>query len=215
VSEEAKESPTLKDSGVSKSSSGCGKMILSPLMAGEEVITSEEADLAKVAAPAPLEISEGVSGVEEEENNVTSNTTRQPSMFDPVKDDLPICHALQLCCTPNATNEELVICINCNCQAHKICTQQLSFQQPVDDNFVITLKDFSKMGKEQLKKTLVLEKQNVVFCLLCKAEMLQVKVHGSKVQSIKNTRHKKTKMSTPSAVILRGLRRFAAYHCQA
>jgi hypothetical protein len=139
----------LKDGSVSKSSSGCGKIILSPLMAGEEAITSEEADLAEVAAPFPLQISEGVIGVEEEENNATSNTTRQSSMFDPVKDDLPICYALQLCCAPSATNEELVICINCNCQAHKICTKQLSFQQPIDDNLVITLMNFSKMGKER------------------------------------------------------------------
>ncbi len=87
MSEEAKESPTLKDGGVSKSSSGRGKIILSPLTAGEEAITSEEADLAEVASPAPLEISEGVIGVKEEENNVTTNTTHQPSMFDPVEDD--------------------------------------------------------------------------------------------------------------------------------
>jgi hypothetical protein len=149
VSEEAKKSPTLKDNGVSKCSSSRGKIILSPSTAGEEAITFEEAYLAEVATTAPLEIFEGVIGVEEEEvNNVTSNTTHQPSMFDPIKDDCPICYALQLCCTPNTTNEELVICINCNHQAHKICTKQFSFQQPVDDNFVITLSDFSKMGKE-------------------------------------------------------------------
>ncbi len=93
-------------------------------MAGEEAITSEEADLAEVAAPAPLEISEGVIGVKEEEvNNVTSNMTCQPSMFDSVEDDSPICYVLQLCRAPNATNEELVVCINCNHQAHKICTE--------------------------------------------------------------------------------------------
>ncbi len=52
MSKEAKESPTLKDNNVSKCSSGGGKMILSMSTAGEEAITSEEADLAKVAAPA-------------------------------------------------------------------------------------------------------------------------------------------------------------------
>ncbi len=124
MSEEAEESPTLKDDGMSKRSSSCGEIILSPLMAGEEAVTSEEADLAKVAAPAPLKISKGVIGVKEEEfNNVTSNTTHQPSMFDPARDDSPICYTLQLCCAPNATNEESVICINCNRQAHKICTK--------------------------------------------------------------------------------------------
>jgi hypothetical protein len=149
VSKEVKESPRLKDDGMSKCSSGHGDIILSPSTAGEEAITSEEVDLAKVAAPAPLEISDRVIGVKEEEvNNVTSNTTHQPSKFDPIEDGSPICYTLQLCRTPNTTNEELVICINCNCQAHKICTKQFSFQQPVDDNFVIISRDFPKMGKE-------------------------------------------------------------------
>jgi hypothetical protein len=82
-------------------------------------------------------------------------------MFDNIMDDFPICYTFQLCCAPNATNEELVICINCNCQAHKICTEQLSFQRPVDDNLVIALKDFSKMGKERIKNTKAREKQDV------------------------------------------------------
>jgi hypothetical protein len=122
-------------------------MILSPLMASEEAITSKEADLVEVAAPAPLEISGGVIGVEEEEvNNVTNNPTCQPSMFDPIEENSPIYYALQLCRAPNATNEELVICINCNCQAHKICTKQLSFQQPVDDIFFHHIKRFFQDG---------------------------------------------------------------------
>ncbi len=44
------------------------------------------------------------------------------------------------------------------------------------------------------------------FCLLCKAQILQVKVYGNKVLSIKNTPCKKAKISVPSALILRGLR---------
>ncbi len=89
---------------MSKCSSGCGKIILSPLTADEEAITSEKADLAEVAAPAPLEISKGVIGAEEEEvNNVTSNTTRQPSMFDPIKDGSLTCYALQLVGTTEGT----------------------------------------------------------------------------------------------------------------
>jgi hypothetical protein len=156
VSKEAKGSPTPKDNNVSQCSSSRGRrmsqqMVQSHLMAGEEAITAKEADLAKVAAPALLEISEGVIGVKDKEvNNVTSNMTCLPSMFDPFKDDLRICYALQLCCTPNTTNKDLVICINCNQQAHKICTKQLSLQHPINDNLVITLRDFSKMGKERL-----------------------------------------------------------------
>jgi hypothetical protein len=79
VSKEAKELPTLKDDDISKCSSGHGEMVLSPLMDGKEAITSDKADLAEVAAPAPLEFSKGVMGVKGEEvNNVTSNTTHQP-----------------------------------------------------------------------------------------------------------------------------------------
>jgi hypothetical protein len=52
------------------------------------------------------------------------------------------------------------------------------------------------------------------FCILCKARILEVKVHGSKVQAIKNTPRKKSKISAPSAIILRGLRKLAAYHWQ-
>ncbi len=67
VSKEPKESPMPKVNNMSRSSSGCGRrmsqqMVLSPSTAGEEAITAEEADLAKVAAPAPLEISKGVVG---------------------------------------------------------------------------------------------------------------------------------------------------------
>jgi hypothetical protein len=70
------------------------------------------------------------------------------------------------------------------------------------------------MGKEQLKKTPVRETQDDVFCILCKARILQVKVHGSKMQSIKNTPSKKTKIGALSTVILRELRKLAAIHCQ-
>jgi hypothetical protein len=39
-------------------------------------------------------------------------------------------------------------------------------------------------------------------------------LHGSKPQSLKNAPRKKLKISAPSAAILRGLRKLAAYHCQ-
>jgi hypothetical protein len=52
-------------------------MVLSPSTAGEEAIAAEEADLAKMVAPAFLKISKGVIGVKEEEvKYLTSNMTR-------------------------------------------------------------------------------------------------------------------------------------------
>ncbi len=70
------------------------------------------------------------------------------------------------------------------------------------------------MGKKQFKKTPAMDKQNVLFCILCKARIQQVKLHGSKLQTIKNAPRKKSKISAPSAAILSGLRKLAAYHCQ-
>ncbi len=130
--------------------------------------TAEEIVMTKVVTPvinySPIwpKISEGVIGGEKVKN-VTSTTTRTPSMFDDEVNKSPICFALQLYHAPNATNEEFVICINCNHQSHKICTEQLLLQQPINDNLVITWKYFSHTVKERFKKTPAREKQNVLF----------------------------------------------------
>jgi hypothetical protein len=78
-----------------------------------------------------------------------------PSMFDdPDLDDMvPLCIAGLLCCNPNSNTDEYCLCMNCNGEAHTICTKQLNFQAPADDKLVITLKDFCHMGKELFKKT--------------------------------------------------------------
>jgi hypothetical protein len=63
---------------------------------------------------------------------------------------------------------------------------------------------------EQFKKSPAREKQNVLFC----TRIQQVKLHESKLQSLKNAPCKKSKINAPSAAILWGLRKLAAYHCQ-
>ena len=103
----------------------------------------------------------------------------------------------------NATNEELVICVNCNHQSPKICTKKLSLQQPMDDNLVMTWKDFLSMGKKHCMKTLACDK-NVVYCIISKAQRVQVKLHRSKVLQTIKTPPKKSKISAPSAVVIRG-----------
>ena len=49
-------------------------------------------------------------------------------------------------------------------------------QNPVKDLYYITVKDLTKEGMMQLKKTPVCEKQNVIFCVLCQAKVKAVKI---------------------------------------
>ena len=90
------------------------------------------------------------------------------------------CAASQLCCDPNNDTDDYRYCLNCNVEAHLICTEQMNFQTPALDKFVITHHDFSFGGKERYKKTPKHHRHTVVFCLLCKARMLQKKMHPSK-----------------------------------
>ena len=82
------------------------------------------------------------------------------------------------------------------------------------------------MGKERFKKTPTSKRQNVVFCLLCKACMIQKKFHPTQKLSLKKKlpssdgstgtprQPKKGKIIGPSAGLLRNLHKVAAYHCQ-
>jgi hypothetical protein len=51
-------------------------------------------------------------------------------------------------------------------------------QNPVKDLYYITVKDLTKEGMMQWKKTPAWEKQNVTFCVLCQAKVKAVKVSG-------------------------------------
>jgi len=122
------------------------------------------------------------------------------------------CAAHQLCCDPNSDTDNYCFCMNCNGEAHTICIKQINFQTPASDKLVITHRDFCLMGKERYKKTPKSPHQNVVFCLLCKAQMIQKKLHPTK----KLGAPRKTKKGKfgPSAGLLRNLRKVATYHCQ-
>jgi hypothetical protein len=58
-----------------------------------------------------------------------NDSGRLPSLFeDPEDDDMaPVCAACQLCCNPNSNTKEYCFCINCNKEAHTICTEQMDF----------------------------------------------------------------------------------------
>ena len=43
---------------------------------------------------------------------------------DPDEDDIAtLCNALQLCCDPNSNTDNYCFCMNCNKEAHIICTE--------------------------------------------------------------------------------------------
>jgi hypothetical protein len=98
-------------------------------------------------------------------------------------------------------------------------------QNPVKDLYYFTVKDLTKEGVKQLKKTPVGEKQNITFCILCQTKVKAVKVSAkamkvaekeSKRKSAGNGSAAKKKpkcMKTP-VTIIRELRRLAAFQAQ-
>jgi hypothetical protein len=114
--------------------------------------------------------------------------------------------------------------MNCNGEAHTICTNQMNFQAPADDKLVITPNGLCSMGKERFKKTSLCHCQNAVFCLLCKARMIQKKLHATKKLTVKQKtsssnlcapcKPKKGKIVGPLAMLLRNLQKFTVYHFQ-
>ena len=90
------------------------------------------------------------------------------------------CAASQFCLDLNNDTDNYRYCLNCNVEAHFICTEQMDFQTPALDKFVIDHHDFSFGGKERYRKTPHAHRHQVAFCLLCKARMLQKKMHPTK-----------------------------------
>jgi hypothetical protein len=120
---------------------------------------------------------------------------------------------------------QMCICINCNIPAHLFCAEYLMEQNPVKDLYYITVKDLTKEGVKRWKKTLVGEKQNVTFCILCQAKVqagkvlaqaMKVAEKESKRKSAGNgsAAKKKPKCMNAPVAILRKLRCLAAFQAQ-
>ena len=119
---------------------------------------------------------------------------------------------------------QFLMCINCNETVHLFCAEYLIEQTPVDEDTLlyITVQDFTKEGKARWRKTLSDEKDNVAYCILCSAKMKAVKVSTeakklAKRQSgslSKQPPKKKKKSTKAPTVIIRELRRVAAFQAQ-
>jgi len=63
------------------------------------------------------------------------------------------CAASRLCRDPNNNTDNYRCCLNCNVEVHLICTEQMNFQTPALDKFIIIYHDFAFCGKERYRKT--------------------------------------------------------------
>jgi hypothetical protein len=57
------------------------------------------------------------------------------------------CAASHFCRDPNNDTDDYRYCLNCNLEAHLICTEQMNFQTPALDKLVINHRDYSCGGK--------------------------------------------------------------------
>ena len=72
------------------------------------------------------------------------------------------CAAHQLCCNPNSDTDNYRFCMNCNGEAHTICTEQINFQMPASDKLVM-----ASWGKSATRKlpNLIMRMLYFVFCV--------------------------------------------------
>ena len=121
--------------------------------------------------------------------------------LDKIADPIFCCAANRLCCSVGVETSQMLICINCNISAHLFCAEYLQFQNPVEELYVIALKDLSKEGKSRWKKTPASEKNNVVFCILCQAKIRAVKVSASAAKLAEKESKRKEKKDSKCKLI--------------
>ena len=46
---------------------------------------------------------------------------------------------------------EIMVCIYCNCNAHLACSEALLFQNPVEMEFAVSVRDFTKAAKSRIR----------------------------------------------------------------
>jgi hypothetical protein len=79
--------------------------------------------------------------------------------------------------------------------------------------FVVTVKDFTRAAKSQIRATLKSQNGNLFFCLLCMATIRAAKEMKT-VKKMPNAPRKSTNFKFPTKILLE-LHRLAAFHCQA
>jgi hypothetical protein len=98
------------------------------------------------------------------------------------------------------------LCINCNCIAHLACSENFVFQNPFDMEFVVTVKDFTRVAKSRIRATPKSHYGNLAKIRAAK-EM-------KKVKKMPDVPRKSTNVKFPNKILLE-LHRLAAFHSQA
>ena len=134
------------------------------------------------------------------------------------------CAAHQLCLSMGNQTSQFLMCIDCNEPVHIFCAEYLIEQTPVNEDTLlyITVQDFTKEGKARWSKSLLDEKDNVAYCILCLAKMKAVKVLAEAKKlakrqsgsSSKQAPKKKKKSTQAPTMIIRELCHVAAIQAQ-
>jgi hypothetical protein len=73
------------------------------------------------------------------------------------------------------------VCINCNCIAHLACPEALLFQNPFEMEFAVSVSDFLRVGKRQIRAIPKSQLDNIYFCILCKENIKLIKLKAKKM----------------------------------
>ena len=106
------------------------------------------------------------------------------------------------------------VCMNCNYIAHLACSEALVFQNPVEMEFAVSVRDFTKATKSRIRVIPKSQHGTILFCILCKANIKAIKVTRM-AKKLPNAPHKSPFIAKFSIKILAQLRRLVAFHCQA
>jgi hypothetical protein len=106
------------------------------------------------------------------------------------------------------------MCIYCNCNAHLACSEALLFQNPVEMEFAVSVRDFTKVAKSRIRAIPKSQHGTIHFCILCKANIKAIKV--KKMAKKLPTAPRKSPFTAKFPVkILAELCQLAAFHCRA
>jgi hypothetical protein len=109
------------------------------------------------------------------------------------------------------------LCINCNFIAHLACCENLVLQNPVNMEFVVSVRDFTRAAKSRIRATPKSQHGTLFFCFLCMANIRaakEKKMAKMAKKAMPRAPRKTSFIVKFPAKILAELRRLAAFHCQ-
>ena len=181
--------------GSSRSSGGRARM-------RRECTARDAADEALITLPVPEVI---VEVGNDEHSSVLLDTGEVPFFS---------CCVDRYCLAVNDQMSPRQVCMNCNCIAHLACSEALVFQNPVEMEFAVSVRDFTKAAKSRIRVIPKSQHRTIHFCFLCKAYIKAIKVKRM-AKKLPYAPCKSPFVAKSPIKILVELRCLAAFHCQA